>query len=172
MNHAIRELDRLYVIDPLCHIYNRSGFIRLANEMFEKSTRNGTNVMIAFIDMDGLKLINDNYGHKEGDFGIKLVGRAAKFITRGGELCVRAGGDEFYIVGIGDYDEEDCRVRKESFIRWITDASASSGKPYKVTASVGYSVCDNFPGIRLDEIMIKADEEMYNMKREHRMNSI
>ncbi|MBQ4465400.1 MAG: diguanylate cyclase, partial [Oscillospiraceae bacterium] len=76
LNNVISELDRLYVIDPLCGIYNRNGFIREADIIFRRCEASGDPVMIGFIDMDGLKMINDNYGHKEGDFALQRLASA------------------------------------------------------------------------------------------------
>ena len=57
------ELNKIYVIDPLCDIYNRNGFIKFTDEIFKDCVKKNKKIMITFIDMDGLKFINDNYGH-------------------------------------------------------------------------------------------------------------
>ncbi|MBR1385004.1 MAG: GGDEF domain-containing protein, partial [Ruminococcus sp.] len=73
INSAIQELDKLYVMDPLCNIYNRNGFIRASDPIFRKCRTSKENILISFIDMDGLKVINDNYGHEEGDFALQRL---------------------------------------------------------------------------------------------------
>jgi diguanylate cyclase (GGDEF)-like protein len=76
--------------------YNRRGMELLLDEMLIKAS--ATDSVLAFvIDMDRLKYINDTFGHEEGDYGINAVCDAARSITENGEICVRAGGDEFYV---------------------------------------------------------------------------
>ena len=78
LNDAVRELDRLYVIDPLCGIYNRNGFIRLADQIFRTCMQNGEVLMLGFIDMDGLKYVNDNVFTEKRE--IELIQQKADFI--------------------------------------------------------------------------------------------
>ncbi|MDE5753782.1 MAG: substrate-binding domain-containing protein, partial [Oscillospiraceae bacterium] len=81
LNRVIHELDKLYVLDPMCGIYNRNGFIRVTDKLLKQCQMEERSVLISFIDMDGLKLINDHYGHKEGDFALQ---RLASIIQ---EIC-------------------------------------------------------------------------------------
>ena len=94
LNNAIHELDRLYVIDPLCGIYNRNGFIRLADKMFRECLAESETLMISFIDMDGLKFINDSYGHDEGDFALRRLAEVIHSCCTGDQICARFVGDE------------------------------------------------------------------------------
>lgn len=82
--------------------------------MYSRRT-SGENLFACVIDMDGLKYINDTFGHQEGDFGIIAVSKAVKAITEGNELCVRAGGDEFFVIGIGQYDDKRLEWKKKHF---------------------------------------------------------
>lgn len=164
LNDAVDELERLYVIDPLCHIYNRSGFIRLANEMFAKSTRDGTNVMIAFIDMDGLKPINDCYGHDEGDFALQKLAEILSDIRIGNAVCARFGGDEF-IMFATDIAEESGPAIEEAFCKRIAEVNQVIHKPYTLSASIGTIITKAAPDTKLFSLIAEADKIMYEQKK-------
>ena len=66
LDKMVSKLDRLSVIDPLCHIYNRNGFSKNAMPIYQKCIHEYKDIMVMFIDMDGLKYINDKFGHSEG----------------------------------------------------------------------------------------------------------
>ena len=90
--------------DEMTGAFNRRGmYVRL--EKLLENADDDDDIFVCVIDMDGLKYINDNFSHTEGDFGIKVVSNAVSSITDSGEIFVRAGGDEFYIVGVGKYSE-------------------------------------------------------------------
>ena len=118
-------------------------------------------LFVAVVDMDRLKYINDTYGHSEGDFSIITVGKAAQQITLKNEKCIRAGGDEFYIIGVGDYDESEIQKRINAFSETMKKLSDNSGKPYIISASIGCCVGSkqNF-----DETLSMADKAMYEFK--------
>jgi diguanylate cyclase (GGDEF)-like protein len=79
------------------------------------SAKEGDSLFVAVADMDGLKYINDTFGHGEGDFGIKTVSSTLASVARPGEICVRSGGDEFFLIGIGDYSPGDEAERAIAF---------------------------------------------------------
>ena len=72
-------------------------------------------LLACVVDMDGLKYINDTFGHAEGDYGIRVVADAVARMTGEGEICCRAGGDEFYMIGVGQYTEDDLLNRESLF---------------------------------------------------------
>ncbi len=121
------------------------------------------------IDMDGLKYINDTFGHQEGDFGIITVSKAVKAITEDNEICVRAGGDEFFVIGIGQYDDERLENKKKLFYKSLESVTEGKEKPYIVTASMGAVVRPLAEITQLDDVLIDADEAMYRNKVERKM---
>ncbi len=149
--------------DEMTGALNRRGMYNAIEKMIDSASDDST-VFVAVIDMDGLKFINDNYGHSEGDFGIKLVSSAAASVTRSDEILVRAGGDEFYIIGIGEYDESECEKRSDEFNRLIKKLSSAYSKPYTVSASIGCAERKLNGSRKLDDIICKADEIMYRDK--------
>ena len=164
LNNAVRELDRLYVIDPLCSIYNRNGFIRQADRMFRSCMASGNSMMIAFIDMDGLKLINDNYGHDEGDFALQRLAAVICDVCTEDMICARFGGDEFIVAASGI--TEDAGVRMESeFKTHLAEVNAILGKPYDLAASIGSFVTKVTPNMKLFAMIAHADQIMYEQKK-------
>jgi len=161
---SLNELDRLYVMDPLCDIYNRNGFIRAANEIYRRSSEHGSKLMISFIDMDGLKLINDNHGHKEGDFALRKLAEVIKECSTGGRICARFGGDEFIILG-SDAEESDIEPLEKAFWSRLESTNTLIGKPYEISASIGTIVTDVKPSVPLFSLITQADEIMYEQKK-------
>ncbi|MBQ9956135.1 MAG: GGDEF domain-containing protein [Ruminococcus sp.] len=164
LNNAIEELDKLYVIDPLCDIYNRNGFIRVADAIFRSCAVTKTNVMISFIDMDGLKLINDNFGHNEGDFALRKLAGIIKECCGAEYICARFGGDEFIVFGSGVKDE-DVEALERKFETKLAEFNNIVNKPYELAASIGTCVTDVDADTRLFKLITQADEKMYEQKK-------
>lgn len=167
LNNAIRELDRLYVIDPLCNIYNRNGFIRLADQMYKRCEAAGENLLISFIDMDGLKLINDNFGHEEGDFALQRLATVISETCTGDQICARFGGDEFIIIGTRAV-ESDAEHLEQNFRKRLALMNAIISKPYELAASIGTFVTPIEPDTRLFSLITQADQMMYEKKKRKR----
>ncbi|MBR5370694.1 MAG: GGDEF domain-containing protein [Oscillospiraceae bacterium] len=164
LDHAIRELDRLYVIDPLCGIYNRTGFLRKADDLFRESCAKHENIMISFIDMDGLKLVNDNYGHDEGDFALRRLAAAIRENCTGNQICARFGGDEFIAIGTG-FSQEDADDFEARFTSSMEQADKELNKPYKLSASIGTFLTEASPEMKLFTLISQADKIMYERKK-------
>ncbi|MBR4555099.1 MAG: GGDEF domain-containing protein [Ruminococcus sp.] len=164
LNSAIRELDRLYVIDPLCGIYNRNGFIRAADARFRECKKNNEKILIAFIDMDGLKRINDDFGHNEGDFALQRLASSMVDCCHEGWMCARFGGDEFIIFGTAK-DESDGDELIESLKSRLAQINRLIHKPYEISASIGTVVSDIGEDCTLFSLITSADEIMYEQKK-------
>ena len=138
---------------------------RLA-EMQEKAPEDGR-LFACVLDMDNLKFINDTYGHSEGDFGIMSISEITKKLAKKNEICVRAGGDEFYIIGIDSYPEHEGKDRCMQLQTILSELSQQIDKPYPISASIGCSL-GAVGDFALTEILEKADQEMYRQKTEHK----
>ncbi len=167
LNSMIVELNRLYVIDPLCGIYNRNGFIRAADELFRSCQERQQKLLISFIDMDGLKNINDNYGHKEGDFSLQRLASVINECCRENKICARFGGDEFIIIG-SDACEEDISTIENEFSIKLSNINSIIKKPYTIEASIGTIVTEVDREKTLFNLITQADELMYEKKKRKR----
>lgn len=164
LNSMISELDKLYVNDTLCNIYNRNGFIRAADSIFKECKTAGKMLLISFIDMDGLKLINDNYGHKEGDFALQRLAAIISNCCGNRRICARFGGDEFIILG-SDANEGDISELESSFNKYLENTNRVINKPYTIAASIGTIVTSIDSDINLFNLITKADSIMYENKK-------
>jgi diguanylate cyclase (GGDEF)-like protein len=169
LDKAMRELDKLYVIDPLCKINNRNGFNKYSHSIFETCKSRHSAVMLMFIDMDGLKMINDTYSHEEGDNSLYQLSRAIRSGCRNGELCARFGGDEF-IIFAPEYTEEKARELANCIQAWLDDYNVTSGKPYKIGASIGWYICTVDEDSHLYPLITAADKKMYEEKKRKRVS--
>ncbi|MDE7104932.1 MAG: GGDEF domain-containing protein [Ruminococcus sp.] len=164
INKAMEELNKIYVIDPLCDIYNRNGFIKFADEIFRDCVKKNKKIMITFIDMDGLKFINDNYGHDEGDFAIQRLASVIKECCRPDDICARFGGDEFVL-----FDSNATNSSAESLERRfnakLENINQIINKPYKISASLGSNITTVGAEDTLYKIIKQADELMYKVKK-------
>lgn len=164
LNDAIKKLDKLYVIDPLCEIYNRNGFVRSASKIFKECIVSHKTVMIMFIDMDGLKIINDEYSHKEGDFALKTLASILKSCCTNGEICARFGGDEFLIFS-ENFDHDMTTLLAEKINMKMEEVNNSINKPYRIEASIGCYVTEARSEFPLFSMITKADQKMYEEKK-------
>ncbi len=167
LNLAISRLDEMYVRDSLTGLYNRFGFARYGEEMLHKAKEQGASMMVMFIDMNGLKSINDEFGHEEGDEAIKILANALLKLCRQKDIVVRYGGDEFIYVGM-NYVRQQVEDRIEELKKTLYDAYLKNKNLYQVSASVGYYIIKPDETIALDQAISLADQAMYHNKYSNR----
>ena len=163
MTRKQNRLLNMSIQDIMTGQLNRRG-MELGFARLMSSAERGSSVAVFVIDLDGLKAINDLHGHNEGDFAITSVARLLNSFVQGNEFCVRAGGDEFYVIGRGEYSEETSKQRMEQLARAVDDVSARSQKPYPIAASIGFACLPYKEGLALDDIIALADKQMYRNK--------
>lgn len=160
--------ERLYVTDVLTGIYNRHGFYRNIGEVMRRSQKTGNPFAVISMDMDGLKVINDTYGHAEGDFALKKIGELMRKATVKGEICARFGGDEFIIA----FCSENASERAEEIINNIKSEieyfNAFGNKPYYLNISMGLYIKVAEKTDTLDSFIKLADDLMYEDKKENK----
>ena len=164
LDEIVKELDKLYAIDSLTGIYNRNGFKRCAQGIFASCIEQKRQVMVMFADMDGLKQINDNFGHKAGDHAIRTIATILQESCRRGEIACRFGGDEFFIFG-ADYTEEDARALGERIRRDLAICNENAGIPYELSLSMGACLMVPPAGSSIFQMITIADNKMYEEKR-------
>lgn len=165
--------QRLYMAsirDTLTGVYNRKGFKRYAAEIFDKAVSTGKKLLVAAVDLDLLKSINDNFGHLEGDNAICVVANALKTCFNREEICARTGGDEFVVVGFSDYTDEIIAQYLDYLEQYFKRYNSSSDKPYEVGASIGYVCRSVTADDDLQEILDEADAKMYENKTIRKKN--
>ncbi len=167
MESMVRELQNLYDKDTLTGLYNRRGLDSMGLDFYRQCMVQGTQLLVMEIDMDGLKKINDQFGHMEGDIGIISIAKAMQNAAVNGEICIRSGGDEFILIG-KDYSQERLCALIADFRRYIQQINARSQKPYEFGASIGYYMAVPDGEETLEFFLKKADDAMYEEKKRHK----
>lgn len=152
--------------DPLTDLYNRRGYMRIAPAMFEQARTEGRVCALISVDMDGMKQINDRYGHYAGDAAIVRMGQALRVLEGRGMTCVHISGDEFVAIGMIDRPEEIFALRA-LLVDGIAQENAKYTDDYRVAASIGGYAAIPVEGDELDEFLRHADRQMYEDKRTH-----
>jgi diguanylate cyclase (GGDEF)-like protein len=136
----------------------------MAEGIFRKACQEKKQLFIIIADLDRLKMINDNYGHIEGDTAITAVANALNTSCEMNEVCARTGGDEFAIIGCGNYTPDKIQEHYRYIYDYLTRYNASAKKGYAVGVSLG-CFCEvpdeNEP---LDKYIKIADTRMYENK--------
>lgn len=164
LKHMFSCLDRLYVTDQLTELYNRFGFTRYTAESYEVCIRECKQFMVLFVDLDGLKSINDIHGHDKGDVAIRTVADALKDACAYDEICARYGGDE-YVVYAADYDRERAEAYCKRFKEALFHYNCILGEDFTINASFGYELHTPSKGERLEKYIDRADKKMYIQKK-------
>ena len=157
-------LDTLSKSDGLTGILNRRGFYLRGEKMLHDAQGQGECVLVFYADMNNLKIINDRYGHEEGDFSLKLIARLLKENVSEKGIVGRIGGDEFAGVMYCE-GEEYAEKLKEQIYGSFDLYNKTSSKEYNVTVSFGAVVIKATRGMTLEEILVKADEKLYEAKK-------
>ena len=173
LKKALSELE-LYNIqlsteslrDELTGLYNRRGFMKLAKEYFSYAKDNNKEFLLMFGDLDGLKQINDRFGHSEGDYAIKKTAEilSTTFNTNKDNIIARLSGDEFTVIAAG------ASVKDEEYLRNVIQYhckifSSISDKPYKLSISLGFSYFSPRENIQFEDLLREADDALYEEKR-------
>ena len=163
----VRIVSRLIdysIRDPLTGLLNRRGM----EMMFDRRRAHlkpDDSFVIWVIDMDGLKYINDHFGHEHGDVGIMTIADAIRAVFGKDDIAVRTGGDEFVVIAAGTLTEQDGLEQIRAFEQHLAEKNAAqTGRLYDITASAG---CVCFPASEqyaLEKQIKEADRRMYEYK--------
>ncbi len=158
-----RELEQLAIHDPLTGLYNRRGIDLMGGRAMRRAMREGSDASVLFIDVDGLKAINDGFGHAGGDRVLVGVAAVLRDALRASDIVGRIGGDEFAAVLAGrpaSHAREVCARVKIAMaeVRYVQEA---------ISVSIGIATLREGPAHSLEELIDDADRAMYAVKRRH-----
>lgn len=164
-----QELRNLSIRDELTGLYNRRGLFILGEQHFKLTKRGKGKFLLFFADLDGLKAINDTYGHSEGDNAILHTAEILNQTFRQSDIVARFGGDEFVVVaGDSRNPEDDIRIVRSRLEKNIEKQNLSLKKNYKLSISLGQAIFDPQSSVSFEELMIEADKKLYEQKRLNR----
>jgi diguanylate cyclase (GGDEF)-like protein len=162
LQERVEQLDRLAHQDSLIDLPNRRGFMRALERLIDRVKRYDEKAAMLFVDLDGLKAINDTFGHQAGDQALIQVARLLSGGSRKSDLVARLGGDEFGIL-LGHADEDSAHETATRLVDLIAGCEFMHGGdalPLSVAIGVGMIEGGDTP----EMVMARADEEMYRRK--------
>ncbi|MCG7592598.1 GGDEF domain-containing protein [Mycobacterium sp. C3-094] len=163
LERANEEIHRLSRTDDLTGLANRRGFHLLAEEALRIARSRGRRCLLAYLDVDGLKRVNDEAGHEVGDRLIADVGSVLRTAVRPSDIVARLGGDEFCALLV-DYGGDGATL-KQRLTDALRDFQGLCERPYRLAASVGVLEVPPTDVSTLDELLAHADQLMYEDKK-------
>ncbi len=154
--HAQKEAS----LDALTHLANRRAFDRMAGQWLNG---NGAPVMLAIVDLDNLKTLNDTGGHALGDTALKRVATALRACVRAKDLVARLGGDEFGILATG-LSAEQARERLQTLQANLAATALDAAGEFRATLTCGIAV--SVAGDSIETLLTRADRALYRGKRD------
>ena len=166
-------LEKLSMYDGLTNIRNRRFFDETFEKTFSEIKRDKKSLAVLMIDIDFFKPYNDNYGHGQGDETLRKVAKALeKTIKRASDFVARYGGEEFVIL-LKDINKDGVEAVANNLLNAIRELKIThefSKIENYVTVSIGVSYYNSSSDITKLELLLKADETLYNVKNSGRNN--
>ena len=162
MRARLDELEQLADTDTLTPLPNRRRFLRELERVVSQCNRHGTPAAVLYIDLDGLKAVNDRHGHVAGDAALIHVARLLQELIRTSDVVARIGGDEFGLI-LDHLDHNSAIETAERLGRCIAANPLDiGGGTVALKASIG--VATILPGDSVADVMQRADRNMYRAK--------
>lgn len=152
------------VSDQMTGVYNRRGFIKESEKILCRCKGSHHKGAVLYADLDCLKMINDTFGHKEGDFAIRKISGLLAENLRPEDVVGRVGGDEF-VAFLIDTDEQQINDICQNIKNCADSFNKTSDKPYNIGVSMGVYFFDTFDEENIDQLMSGADGNLYINKK-------
>jgi diguanylate cyclase (GGDEF)-like protein len=162
-------IQQLALRDELTNVYNRRGFFMLAEKALQIAYRSGVPFSVLFIDLDGLKLINDTHGHEAGSAILREVGILLRECFRQTDVIGRIGGDEFAVAG--QATQTEIRLAAQRLEQTVVQRNLQPRQRYPLSFSSGYATSGAARQETLDDLVGSADSAMYLVKQRKRTSS-
>jgi len=155
-------LTSLSLVDELTQLRNRRGFFELAEQALKVARREHHTLGLFFIDLNGLKQINDALGHLSGDQALRETADALRQTFREADIIARLGGDEFVALA---HVHPDSSVLRERLRAQLAVLNAAPDRPYTLDVSIGTTLVDAASDDSVEDLIALADADMYEEKR-------
>jgi diguanylate cyclase (GGDEF)-like protein/PAS domain S-box-containing protein len=157
-------LENLSLVDDLTGLYNRKGFLALADHRLQRAVQSGESFSVAFIDVDGLKAINDTLGHDVGNRALIEVANILRESFRQSDVLGRLGGDEFAVFILHADEHETANIRRR-IEQHLDVFNAFPDRRYRLSFSTGISSSGSDGETNIETFLRRADALMYEQKR-------
>jgi diguanylate cyclase (GGDEF)-like protein len=159
LEQRVAALDQLAHQDTLIEVPNRRGFMRQLERLIDRVTRYGESAAMLFVDLDGLKMINDTFGHPAGDVALIQVAQMLSGGVRRSDCVARLGGDEFGIL-LEHTDDEGARDTAERLVSQVAGSEfCFEGTCLPLSVTIGVTVIE--ANDTAEAVMARADQAMY-----------
>lgn len=171
LKDTVVKLNEMWVYDTMTNLYNRAGFYNYAEDKLSLLKEQEEKIFLMFMDMDGLKIVNDTLGHQAGDLLIREMADVIKYFVDDDRIAMRYGGDEFVVFGKCKEKENEKTLVTE--LQELMDRRNKQSKnSFKISASIGISIYEASEVESLADMIELADERMYEEKRKKRQRLI
>ena len=162
LQERVEQLDTLAHQDSLINLPNSPGFMRELDRLISRVDRYGINAAMLFVDLDGLKMINDTFGHRAGDEALIQVANLLASGVRHTDVVARIGGDEFGIL-LEASDEEAAHETATRLVDQICSCEfMHDGEALRLSVAIGVGMIEALD--TAEAVMERADEAMYRRK--------
>jgi diguanylate cyclase (GGDEF)-like protein/PAS domain S-box-containing protein len=158
------KLRTLSFSDELTGLYNRRGFFSLAEQQLKLAKRDNKTIVLISADLDYLKIINDNLGHKAGDMVLIETAMVLKKSFRDSDIIARIGGDEFAVLAI-EAPEKNVEMLVSRLRENLDEKNENDNRKYELSVSIGAALYEPKKPCSVDILLSKADKEMYKEKK-------
>ncbi len=163
------HLKAISITDELTGLFNRRGFFTLADKEFKLADRHKRRMSLIYLDLDGLKAINDKLGHEAGDHALVDSANILRKSFRESDIMGRMGGDEFAVL-ITDGSEADIEKIAVAHIQQnLKIHNEQAGRSYTLLLSMGFAHYDPGSPCTISELIKQADSSMYEDKNKHKL---
>lgn len=164
------KLHHMSITDDLTGLFNRRGFMVMADRQLKLACRQKENIFLLYADFDNMKWINDTFGHQMGDNALIETATILKRTFRQADLIGRVGGDEFIALITDHENNNPLEQVMARFEKKIANANSLENRKFKIMLSTGTVQYDHNSACSIDDLMIKADQLMYEDKREKKIS--
>jgi diguanylate cyclase (GGDEF)-like protein len=158
------QLRALSLVDELTGLYNRRGFLTLATQQLKLCDRSRRSAMVVFVDLDGMKRINDELGHEFGDLALIETASVLRQCFRYSDVVARLGGDEFVVLAV-EADPPTGELVTERLYEKLAEMNQKPDRAFQLQFSVGVAPYDPEKSEMVEEVLARADNLMYESKR-------
>ncbi|QJR35572.1 GGDEF domain-containing protein [Gemmatimonas groenlandica] len=162
------RMRKACLTDDLTRLYNRRGFMALAEQHLRIARRQGKDAVVMYVDMDEFKQLNDSHGHATGDRALMAVSRLLRSTVRDCDVVARMGGDEFTILAL-DADVMGARAIQKRLDERLALFNASGELPMPLSLTVGHTRVRPSDTSSVSELLARADQLLYARKRRRQL---